>query len=71
MKTLHHHNYWSAQVAGGQQVYDNLYCNKPQETIDFMNNLEEPWIAFKTLAAGAIHPKDCFSYAFNNGADFI
>jgi hypothetical protein len=36
-----------------------------------MNNLEEPWIAFKILAAGAIQPKDGFSYAFNNGADFI
>jgi len=71
MKTLHHHNYWSAQVAGGQPVKDNLYCDKPQETIDFMNNLEEPWIAFKILAAGAIQPKDGFSYAFNNGADFI
>lgn len=60
MKTLHHHNYWSAQVAGGQKVNDNLYCDKPQETIDFMNNLEEPWIAFKILAAAAIQPKDGF-----------
>jgi len=71
MKTLHHHNYWSAQVAGGKLVYDNLYCHNPQGTIDFMNSLEEPWIAFKTLAAGAIKPEDGFPYAFNNGADFI
>lgn len=71
MKTLHHHNYWSAQIAGGQCVHDNLYCDKPQETIDFMNTLEEPWIAFKILAAGAIQPKEGFSYAFNNGADFV
>jgi len=34
-------------------------------------NFEEPWIAFKTLAAGAIHPDDGFRYAFENGADFI
>ena len=36
-----------------------------------MNNLEEPWIAFKILAAGALKPREAFSYAFNNGADFI
>jgi hypothetical protein len=36
-----------------------------------MENLEEPWIAFKTLAAGAIHPDVGFQYAFENGADFI
>lgn len=50
---------------------DNVFDFKPQETIDFMNKLEEPWIAFKILAAGAIQPKDGFQYAFNNGADFI
>ena len=77
VKTLHHHNYWSAAVdpeklstveAGYK---DNMYCFKPQETIDFMNQLEQPWIAFKILAAGAINPEDAFQYAFENGADFI
>ncbi|HBL75550.1 MAG: hypothetical protein A2W90_05430 [Bacteroidetes bacterium GWF2_42_66] len=69
VKTLHHHNYWSAQPQA--EWHDNMYCYKPQETIDFMNSLEEPWIAFKVLAAGAIQPKDGFQYAFDNGADFI
>jgi hypothetical protein len=69
VKTLHHHNYWSAQPQA--EWHDNMYCYKPQETIDFMNGLEEPWIAFKVLAAGAIQPKDGFQFAFNNGADFI
>jgi hypothetical protein len=36
-----------------------------------MNSLEEPWIAFKILAAGAIHPNQAFRYAFENGADYI
>ena len=36
-----------------------------------MNQLEEPWIAFKVLAAGAIKPDQGFKYAFNSGADFI
>ncbi len=67
MKTLHHLNYWSAQAIPPRGVY----CVNPQETIDFMNSLEEPWIAFKTLGAGAIPPNDGFPYAFNNGADFI
>ena len=69
VKTLHHHNYWSAQPQS--EWKDNMYCFKPQETIDFMNGLEEPWISFKILAAGAIQPKDGFQYAFDNGADFI
>jgi len=69
VKTLHHHDYWSAHP--GAKWHDNMYCFKPQETIDFMNSLEEPWIAFKVLAAGAIRPADGFKYAFDNGADFI
>jgi uncharacterized membrane protein YphA (DoxX/SURF4 family) len=77
VKTLHHHDYWSAKVDKEQkstvdtEFKDNLFCFKPQETINFMNQLEEPWIAFKVLAAGAIHPKDAFKYAFESGADYI
>jgi NAD(P)H-dependent flavin oxidoreductase YrpB (nitropropane dioxygenase family) len=36
-----------------------------------MKNLPQPWIAFKVLAAGSIHPKVGFKYAFENGADFV
>jgi NAD(P)H-dependent flavin oxidoreductase YrpB (nitropropane dioxygenase family) len=36
-----------------------------------MKTVKVPWIAFKVLAAGAIHPKKGFDYAFNNGADFL
>lgn len=68
MKTFHHRNYWSAHP---QEEHDNVYCRKPEETIEFMRNLPQPWIAFKTLAAGAIRPEDGFRYAFENGADFI
>ncbi|MBN1765209.1 MAG: DoxX family membrane protein [Sedimentisphaerales bacterium] len=68
VKTLHHINYWSSNK---DDQHDNIWCVNPKETIDYMNNLPEPWIAFKTLAAGAIHPQEGFSYAFQNGADFI
>ncbi len=77
VKTMHHHNYWSAQVDQEKrntvesEYKDNIFCFKPQETIDFMNGLEQPWIAFKVLAAGAIAPEDGFKYAFDSGADFI
>ena len=77
VKTLHHHNYWSAQVdterksTVDEDYKDNIFCFKPAETIEYMNSLEEPWIAFKVLAAGAIHPNNAFRYAFENGADFI
>jgi len=68
MKTMHHHNYWSARHT---EQHDNMYCFKPEETIEFMKGLPQPWIAFKILAAGAIHPDQAFKYAFQNGADFI
>jgi len=35
-----------------------------------MRTVKKPWIAYKVLAAGAIHPKEGFKYAFDNGADF-
>ena len=68
MKTLHHHNYWSARHT---EWHDNMYCFHPDETIDYMKSLPQPWIAFKVMAAGAIHPKEAFKYAYENGADFI
>jgi uncharacterized membrane protein YphA (DoxX/SURF4 family) len=68
MKTLHTHDYWSAQHP---IWHDNIYCYDPGETIRFMETLEKPWIAFKTLAAGAIRPQEAFQYCFNSGADFI
>lgn len=68
VKTLHHCNYWSANP---DDQHDNIWCTDPEDVIAFMGELEEPWIAFKTLAAGAIHPDIGFKYAFENGADFI
>jgi hypothetical protein len=68
MKTLHHVDYWSAKV---QPENDNNWCVNPEETIAYMQQLKEPWIAFKTLGAGSIEPKVGFRYAFENGADFI
>ena len=69
VKTLHDHKYWSARP--GEEYEDNNWCYKPQETIDFMESLDEPWIAFKVMAAGGITPQEGFKYAFENGADFI
>jgi uncharacterized membrane protein YphA (DoxX/SURF4 family) len=68
VKTLHHTNYWSAKP---DQQHDNIWCTNPEETITYMGELEQPWIAFKVLAAGAIHPEEGFRYAFEGGADFI
>ncbi|MBN1480604.1 DoxX family membrane protein [candidate division KSB1 bacterium] len=68
MKTLHPINYWSASP---QEQHDNIWCTNPNETIDYMSTLPQPWIAFKVLAAGAIQPNIGFQYAFANGADFI
>ena len=40
-------------------------------SIKFMGTLQEPWIAFKVLAAGVIKPQVGLKYAFTNGADFV
>ena len=58
MKTMHHHGYWSARHP---EWHDNLYCFEPPETAAWMRDRKEPWIAFKTMAAGAIHPKEAFA----------
>jgi hypothetical protein len=42
----------------------------PQKTIEFMKNVNKPWIAYKVLGAGVIHPKKALKYVFENGADF-
>ena len=68
MKTLHRGDYWSANK---QPPNDNIWSVTPEKTIEFMKQVNRPWIAFKVLAAGAIHPREGFKYAFENGADFI
>jgi len=81
MKTLHHDRYWSATPkeqrvefnvdSNGPQDHDNIWCITPEKDIEFMRTVARPWIAFKVLAAGAIHPREGFKFAFENGADFI
>jgi hypothetical protein len=73
-KTFHSHEYYTAPRAdetGALGTHDNSWCKDPQAVIDFMAGVKKPWIAFKILAAGAIHPRAAFPYAFKGGADFI
>ncbi len=68
MKTIHSHKYWSVD---GQTENDNIWSKTPEKTAEFMKKVDKPWIAYKVMAAGAIHPRDAFKYAYENGADFI
>lgn len=68
MKTLNSKQYWSA---GPEERFDSVWAETPEKTIEFFKTVDKPWIAFKVLGAGAIHPREGFSYAFENGADFI
>lgn len=68
MKTLHHTNYWSARHP---EKHNSIWCEHPEETKAFMRDLPQPWVAYKVLAAGAIHPRVGFPFAFKGGADFI
>ncbi len=75
-KTLHSTDYWSKrrpdQTKNVIENYgaDNYWAMTPEQTIEFMKEVKKPWIAYKVLAAGAIHPNEGFKYAFENGADF-
>jgi len=77
MKTLHSTDYWSARRPDQDKDVidsystDNYWDKEPEKTIEFMRAVERPWIAYKVLAAGAIHPRNGFKYAFENGADFL
>jgi hypothetical protein len=68
MKTFHSKNYWSAKI---EQQNDNLFEENAERTIEVMKGLKTPWVAFKVMAAGAIPAHDGFTFAFENGADFI
>ncbi len=76
MKTLHGTNYWSTRRPEQMQEVidnysiDNYWCMDSEETIAYMSGMERPWIAYKVLAAGAVHPRAGFKHAFENGADF-
>ncbi|UCH64003.1 MAG: hypothetical protein JSU77_06100 [Fidelibacterota bacterium] len=81
MKTFHSPDYWSFNpdnvefgkfhVNDYEKSHDNVWDTFPAETKEFMRKVKKPWIAYKVLAAGAIHPKDGFKFAFENGADFV
>jgi len=85
MKTLHHDRYWSAHPKANRrfiemyqpnsedhaEYHDNLFCDDFEETIDFMQDVQVPWIAFKVLAAGAIGVEDGLRAAYAGGADFV
>ncbi len=68
MKTLNSKQYWSA---GPEERFDSVWEETPEQTIEVFQTVDKPWIAFKVLGAGAIHPREGFPYAFENGADFI
>ena len=75
IKTFHHHNYPTApkpdQITKPYNEYPGYWCSNPQELAEFMKKVQKPWIAYKTMAAGAIPPDTAFRYAFLHGADFV
>jgi uncharacterized membrane protein YphA (DoxX/SURF4 family) len=86
MKTFHHDQYWSTHPEENRQEFmhnirynrlerdkfnDNMWCPSAEVVSDFFKSCEIPWIAYKVLAAGSIHPSEGFQYAFEHGADFV
>ena len=75
IKTFHSHNYPTApkpeQIKEPYNEFPGYWCANPEETAKFMKTVNKPWIAFKTMAAGAIQPQVAFRYSFLHGADFV
>jgi hypothetical protein len=73
-KTFHSRHYPTAQKPEDKADFgnfDNAWCSSSDEVAEVMKNVKKPWIAFKVMAAGAIPPKEAFSYSVNSGADFV
>jgi hypothetical protein len=73
-KTLHSHEYYTSPKKGDTAAVganDNSWCSDPEAVVEVFSKTDKPWIAFKILAAGAIHPRTAFPYAVTQGADFI
>jgi hypothetical protein len=80
-KTIHPDTYWGIVAEEDRRPFladsfapddhDCMWELYPQETIDFMKTVKKPWIGYKVLAAGAVHPSEGFKFAFEHGADFI
>lgn len=68
MKTFNAKKYWSA---GPMPRLDSVFEETPEQTHAFMQTNAKPWIAYKVLGAGAIHPREGFRYALEHGADFL
>lgn len=66
IKTFHHLNYPTAKLN-----FDSSWCADPDAVAEVMEAVKKPWIAFKTMAAGAIPPKSAFQFALEGGADFV
>jgi len=84
-KSFHHDKYWSAHPIENRkhwsvdsgfsedhgEYHDNIFDLFPEKTKALMAKIDKPWIAYKTLAAGAIKPADAFKFCFEGGADFL
>ncbi len=84
-KTFHDDKYWSAhprekrehwsvdstRFRDHNKFHDNIFDLFPEKTIELMAKKKQPWIAYKILAAGAIHPKEALEFCFKNGVDFV
>jgi hypothetical protein len=80
-KTIHPDTYWGTLReeekkpylvdSFGPNDYDCMWEQWPKESIKVMQDIKTPWIGFKVLAAGAVHPEEGFKFAFQNGADFV
>jgi hypothetical protein len=85
VKTFHPDNYWSATPAATREdwcwyngsspdhnkYHDNIFDLNPDRTVEVMNAVTKPWVAFKVMAAGAIPAQVGINYAFQHGADFV
>jgi len=75
IKTFHHLNYPTAPRPENMKLpcteIPGYWCKDWEAVAERMKNVKKTWIAFKILAAGAIHPQKAFQWAFEGGGDHI
>ena len=66
---MHKIDYWSARP--GEPECDNIWCAQPEETIAFMNALEEALDRLQGAGGGRLQAERWLPLRFEDGADFI
>ena len=50
---------------------NNIWCEDPTAAAAYMKTRQEPWVAIRGLAGGAINPPEAYKFAIEGGASAV